>query len=70
MSRIGIHRQGRIIASIFHRVCTQVNTLRKKPDKVTYSLFETVMGVNVARQSKAIKHGSTAFEPHAKRKYL
>ena len=26
----GIHRLGRITASIFHRVCTRVNTLRKK----------------------------------------
>ena len=29
----GIHRLGRITASIFHRVCTRVNPLQKKPDE-------------------------------------
>ena len=66
---MGIHRQGRITAPIFYCVCTQVNTLRKKPDEVTDSLFETKMGVNMAPPTKAIKHGG-ALEPHAKRKYL
>ena len=64
-----IHRQGRITASIFHCVCTRVNTLRKKPDEVTDSLFETIMGVNVAPPTKAIKDGRT-LEPHVKRKYV
>ena len=65
MSRMGSHRQSRITASIFHRVYTRVNTLRKKPDEVTDSLFETIMRVNVVPPTKAIKYGR-ALEPHAK----
>ena len=64
-----IHRQGRITASVFHRVCTRVNTLRKKPDEVTDYLFETIIWVNGAPPTKAIKHGR-ALEPYAKRKYV
>ena len=45
-----------------------MNILRKKPDEVTDSLFETIMRVNVAAPAKAIKHGR-ALEPHAKRIY-
>ena len=47
MSRMGIHRQGRINASILNHVCTRVKILRKKPDEVSDSLLETVMGINV-----------------------
>ena len=50
-------------------MCTQVNTLRKKPAEVTHSLFETIMGITVAPPTKAMKHG-IALEPHTKKKYV
>ena len=50
-------------------MCTQVNTLRKKPAEVTHSLFETIMEITVAPPTKAMKHG-IALKPHTKKKYV
>ena len=65
----GIHRLGRTTASILHLLCTQVNTLRKKPDEVTDSFLETIIEVNVVSTTKVINPGR-ALEPHAKSKYV
>ena len=65
----GIHRHGRTTASIFHRLCTPVNTLQKKPDEVTDSFFETITEVNVVPTTNVINPGR-ALEPHAKSTYV
>lgn len=60
-------QQSKITATIFHFIFAPVNTLQKKPDEVTGSLFETIIGVKDDYPTKEIKHGRTS-EPHVKKK--
>lgn len=58
------HRKGRITASLFHRVSTHVNTLRRTES----ALVDTIIGQKHSKQTVAMKHG-LALEPCAKKRY-
>ncbi|KAH3786154.1 hypothetical protein DPMN_164257 [Dreissena polymorpha] len=62
-------RRGRITASIFKRVCTRVDTIRKDKTTDVTKLKEAILGEKPLIQTKAMKHG-IAMEPAAKREYI
>ncbi|KAH3817459.1 hypothetical protein DPMN_118996 [Dreissena polymorpha] len=62
-------RKGRLTASIFQRISTRVDTLRKDPSADPSALLKTVLGKAEVKQTSAMKHG-IALEPVAKKAYV
>lgn len=64
-----IQRRGRVTASVFQRVSSRVDTLRKKDNVDPSALVNTLIGRNKNMMTTAMKHG-ISLEPHAKKQYV
>lgn len=62
------HRRGRVTASLFHRLCSRVKSLRKDHNEDPTSVISAVMRDKECIQTKAMKHGISS-EPVAKHAY-